>query len=195
MSRFYFACVEAVSAAIFLIPLYYYLNKFRFRNKATTSAAFLFALYLCTVYAMAGLPNICYIRFDPKYNFIPFLYFFSDRSSLLNIFLFMPLGLFLPALRSKFLKFGPTVLFGFLMSAFIEFFQIFTRRATDINDLITNTFGTILGYFLGKLLLHFYPKLILTEDNNELNIICVSVIVVMFFMQPFLSAYIWNFLL
>ena len=147
------------------------------------------------VYAMAGLPNITYVRFDPNFNFIPFQYFFSDRTSLLNVFLFMPLGVFLPILRSKFRNFLPTVIFGLLMSVFIETFQIFTLRATDINDLITNTSGTILGFFLGKLILKCFPQLVLTEEKNELKTVCLSVLMVMFFLQPFLSGFVWHLIL
>ena len=192
MHRLLPAFIETAAAAVFLVPIFLYLNKVKFHNLKTTAAAFLFSLYLSIVYAMAGLPNVTYVRFQPNFNFIPFQYFFTDHTSLLNVLLFVPLGVFLPILRTKFKKFLPTVLFGLLMSMFIEVFQIFTFRATDINDLITNTVGTILGYFLGKRLLRCFPQLILTEETNELKSICISVLFVMFFLQPFLSGLIWN---
>lgn len=194
MHRLLFALLETALAAVFLIPIFQYLNKKRFHNNHTTLTALLFALYLSAVYAMVGLPNITYIRFAPSFNFVPFLYFFSDVTSLLNVFLFVPLGFFLPVLRSKFRKFWPTLAFGFLMSVFIEVSQIFTHRATDVNDLITNTFGTIIGYFCGWLLLKVCPKLKLAEETNELKTICGIVLVVMFFFQPFLSNFAWNYL-
>ena len=195
MHRILSALLETALAAVFLIPIFLYLNKTKFHNIHTTLAALLFALYLSAVYAMVGMLNITYIRFDPSFNFVPFLYFFTDVTSLLNVFLFVPLGFFLPILRSKFRKFWPTLAFGFLMSVFIEVFQIFTLRATDVNDLITNTFGTIVGYFCGWLLLKAFPKLTLVEETNELKTICGSVLVVMFFFQPFLSNFVWNHLL
>jgi len=195
MHRILFTSVEAGAAAVFLIPIYYCLNRYKFRSISTTIAAFFFSLYLCTVYAMVGLPNITYVRFHPNFNYIPFRYFFSDISSLLNVILFIPLGLFLPVLRSRFQKTGFTVLFGFLMSLFIEFFQIFTMRASDINDLITNTVGTILGFFLGRFLLRYCPSLTLSEERNELKTICVTALTVMFFLQPFLSKLVWKFIL
>ena len=189
-------CFDAAVSALILVPLFLYMNRTYFHDRKRMIGYILFAVYLSGMFAVVGLPDIRYVRFDFHYNIVPFAYMFSDlTNTLLNVVLFIPLGFFLPFFWERFHRFPYAVLFGFFTSMLIESLQIFTLRATDINDLITNTFGTILGYFLGKLLLHFYPKLILSEDNNELNIICVSVFAVMFFMQPFLSAYIWNFLL
>lgn len=192
MHRILSSCLEAAFAAFFLVPIFLYLNKYKFHSKRTTSVAFLFAFYLCIVYSIVGLPNIMYVRFDPNFNFIPFLYFFSDRSTILNVFLFIPLGLFLPVLRSKFRFFLPTVLFGLVMSATIEMLQIFTLRATDINDLLTNTLGTALGYIVSRFLLKLFPQFILSEETNELKTIFISVLLVMFFLQPHLAHFMWN---
>ena len=192
MHRIFSTCVETAIAAVPLIPIFLYLNNSKFHSIKTTLTALLFALYLAAVYAMVGLPNILYARFDPHFNFTPFQYMFSDETTILNVLLFLPLGFFLPVLRSKFRTFGATVLFGFCMSLFIEILQIFTYRATDINDLMTNTAGTILGYFAGRLLLKTFPGIVLTEETKELRTICFTVLLVMFFVQPFLSSLIWN---
>lgn len=37
---------------------------------------------------------------------------------------------------------------GFAMTSFIEIAQIFTGRATDIDDIITNIAGTLVGYLI-----------------------------------------------
>lgn len=37
---------------------------------------------------------------------------------------------------------------GLAMTSFIEIAQIFTGRATDIDDIITNIAGTLIGYLL-----------------------------------------------
>lgn len=192
MNRILFSCVEVAAAAIFLIPFFLYSNKVKFQSGKATAVALVFALYLCAVYAIVGLPNVTYFRFDPRFNFIPFRYMFSDFTTLLNVLLFMPLGFFLPVLRSKFRSFGATVLFGFCMSAFIEILQIFTLRATDINDLMTNTLGTVLGYFIGRLILMVFPQLRLAEDTKEMRTICFTVLAVMFFLQPFPSSLLWE---
>lgn len=63
-----------------------------------------------------------------------------------NVLVFVPYGFLMPiiwkSLRAK------TVLFGFLLSLFIEFSQLFIDRQTDVYDLILNTFGVLLGYII-----------------------------------------------
>uniref|UniRef100_UPI002731C1BE VanZ family protein n=1 Tax=Faecalibaculum rodentium TaxID=1702221 RepID=UPI002731C1BE len=66
----------------------------------------------------------------------------------LNVVLFVPLGFFLPWLWRTFDGLKQTALTGFLLSLGIELLQVFGLGITDINDLITNTLGTILGYGL-----------------------------------------------
>ncbi|MDD6798919.1 MAG: VanZ family protein [Firmicutes bacterium] len=66
-----------------------------------------------------------------------------------NIVVFMPLGVFIPALWK--LSFAKTVLCGFFSSLFIEISQLFIHRHSDIDDLILNTFGAAAGYALWKL--------------------------------------------
>ncbi|EPY6470986.1 VanZ family protein [Clostridium sporogenes] len=75
-----------------------------------------------------------------------------------NILMFGPLGLLLPLLWKCFRKFSKTVLFGFLVSFAIEFSQLFLARGTDIDDLILNTIGTMLGYLAFVILCKLFPK-------------------------------------
>ena len=54
---------------------------------------------------------------------------------------------------------GKTViLFGFALSLFIELFQLFLPRWTDIDDIILNTFGTLIGYLLYKYCVKIYNR-------------------------------------
>ena len=71
MKRFLFAGTNAAMAAIVLIPLLFFLNK-NIRNKQRTVWYCLMAIYLSGVYALAGLPTVGYIRFDPNINLVPF---------------------------------------------------------------------------------------------------------------------------
>lgn len=75
-----------------------------------------------------------------------------------NILMFGPLGLLLPLLWKYFRKFSKTVLFGFLVSFTIEFSQLFLARGTDIDDLILNTIGTMLGYLTFVVFHKLFPK-------------------------------------
>lgn len=86
--------------------------------------------------------------FDPNISILPFQQgiLFSDY---LNVLMFVPLGIFLPLMWKNYHSFKETVKYGFYLSLFIEFCQLFTRaRATDINDLITNTLGVIIGWVI-----------------------------------------------
>ena len=99
--------------------------------------------------------------FDPVLNFIP-LSSGIEISTILNIIFFMPFGFLLPTLWNKFRKFIPTVFAGFIFSLIIEVGQLFTIRATDVDDLIMNTLGTILGFILFKI-----PSIIFKKLSNK----------------------------
>lgn len=83
---------------------------------------------------------------------------------LYNILLTIPFGMYLRYYFKKNLK--TTVLYTFLLSLFFELTQlsglyfIYPRgyRLFDVDDLILNTSGGLLGYFLGGLLTLFLPK-------------------------------------
>lgn len=66
-----------------------------------------------------------------------------------NIIMFMPIGFFLPLLWH--LSNKKVITLGFVFSLVIEICQIFLPRGTDIDDLILNTMGTILGLLLYKI--------------------------------------------
>ena len=51
-----------------------------------------------------------------------------------------------------------TVSIGFLFSLFIEAAQLFSFRATDIDDLLMNTMGTWLGYLLFLAINRIFPR-------------------------------------
>lgn len=193
MHRILFMFLDAGLAAIVLVPLFLILNKQYFRNLTKTVCYIFFAIYLSAVYAVVGLPTVNYSRFDPNFNVIPFAYMFSDyMNSLLNVLLFMPLGFALPVFWKDFKKLFPTVLFGFSTSLLIEVLQIFTFRATDVNDLMTNTFGTILGWCAARILLQIFHSIIPSWKTKEAYVVCGLSFAVMFFIQPFLADLIWK---
>ncbi|WP_099974546.1 VanZ family protein [Lactobacillus terrae] len=66
-----------------------------------------------------------------------------------NILWFIPIGIFLPYLWSKNMKFYHIVIYGALISLSIETLQFFLATGvSDIDDVITNTIGAIVGYIL-----------------------------------------------
>ena len=76
-----------------------------------------------------------------------------------NIALFVPFGCLLPrALPNQNFTWWKTLLIGFGFSLIVETTQLVTHRGCfDLDDLFHNSFGTVLGYALGKCVL-FYTR-------------------------------------
>lgn len=81
----------------------------------------------------------------------------------MNVVLFVPLGFFL-AYRGR-RSFGATVLIGLAISLAIELTQgtglwglaPCPYRLADVDDLLTNTAGALLGWFIGRAAIRFLP--------------------------------------
>lgn len=146
---------------------------------------YLFMLYLMiSLVEVVGFPtfnqlqrisNLNQSLFNLELNFIPFKNGI-EISSILNIIFFMPFGFLLPTLWNKFRSLLPTALNGILFSLIIEASQMFVPyRATDINDLIMNTLGTICGWLLFKGMSNIFNNLsnktIFNNSSNDLLLI------------------------
>lgn len=191
MLRIHSVCLDAFIAALILIPVTYILNRFFWKNTEKAVGFIIFSVYLAGVFSVAGLPDIRYIRFCPHFNFQPFAYMFSDfTNSFLNVVMFLPMGLLLPLLWNHFRALPRTLIFGFCVSLLIEFLQIFTYRASDVNDLITNTAGTLTGWLAAKGILFLMPQLKSSDNQREVYIISLIAVSVMIFLHPFLSEWI-----
>jgi glycopeptide antibiotics resistance protein len=78
-------------------------------------------------------------------------YIVALRNIVGNILLFMPLGFSIP-LRFKVNKFWKVMLLGFFISFLVEVIQLFTSiRSFDVDDLILNTLGAIIGFVFYRL--------------------------------------------
>lgn len=89
-----------------------------------------------------------------KVNLIPFVYLFdypTMREALLNLIgntaMFIPLGIVWPSVFKKLDNAAKAILAGFGFSLAIEIVQLpFYGRTSDIDDLILNTVGYLIGY-------------------------------------------------
>ncbi len=137
----------------------YFLFLRRIGKKQTAghiAASFVFCFYLISVLTATG---IC-IRpsFSPRIVYIPFTDMIRGPvDTVLNILLFIPFGFFLPLLYKEYDSIGRVALLGFLLSLSIEIIQMFGFGTTDINDLITNTIGSCVGYSIFKSLITVIP--------------------------------------
>lgn len=189
MSRLFASGIETIAAAFWLVPIFLILNITIIHNIKRTFCYTLFALYLATVYAVTGMPSIQYMRFDINLNLIPFVAMASEvETTILNVILFIPLGLLAPLLWENFRSFKTTVLLGLSFTLFIELSQLLTYRATDINDIITNLTGTIIGYGLSKC---FIKSLSAHHSTRDFYEIVGLVLVVMFFLHQISSEWLW----
>lgn len=110
-------------------------------------------------------------------NFIPYLLYQAIKGQLnwaslvryeiphfaVNIALFVPLGVALPFVYKKATLYK-AALAGLILSLHIEFLQIFIARDSDIDDVICNALGAVLGYVLYLLMKKLFPKF--TEKCN-----------------------------
>ena len=114
---------------------------------------FIFLYYVYLVLETTGIGTIWEIGLYPgmklqeEINLIPFRDGIS-LSMILNVVMFMPLGFLLPLLWKEFQSLVRTAIIGFCFSCGIEFCQLFNRRVSDVDDLLMNTLGAILGWLL-----------------------------------------------
>ncbi len=193
MYRLRYIAIDVLTAAAVMLPLLAILWKAAYHNAAKTLVHGMFALYLAAVWSAVGMPSVWSVDFDPALNFVPFVDMVSDfKNAMLNVVLFVPLGLLLPLLWKRYRGLKRTVLFGFGMSLSIEVLQLFTFRTTDINDLITNVTGTVLGYLLARWLLPKVPaRWKPGENGRELAGIMGMTALVMGVIQPLLASALW----
>lgn len=197
MYRIYSALIEIMAAAVFIIPVWFIYNKLFFHSVKRTIVYIVFGFYLTAVLALVGFPNVTILKLDFSVNLVPFVDMISDfANACLNILLFVPFGFFLPTLWSGFRSKKSIILTGFITTCFIEITQLFTFRTTDINDNFTNIVGTIIGYYLSKLITKNFTRHTLSNSkNSDFCVICLSVAFIMFFLQPFVSSLLWEIVL
>lgn len=115
-----------------------------------------------------------YIRFfdnTPSWQFVPTviankeilksekMLYMLICDAIVNILMFIPLGVLLPILWRK-VTLLKTTFIGFACTVFIEIIQGFLNRNSNIDDVITNTVGAVLGYVLYLVIRKIFPKFI-----------------------------------
>ena len=160
--------VDIVPPAVILLPellIWFCLSpKYGVNYKAgPKSGIVLFTLYLLAVCSVVGVPGIKYMHIVFSINLLPLVDMLNDpvRSTmlnLLNVLMFVPLGFLTPFIWPYFRSLRRMALTGLGFSLSIELVQLFSWRSTDIDDLITNTLGAVLGYWLFTLAYRFWKK-------------------------------------
>ncbi len=206
MVRLLSAGIDCFSSVIFILPAVLLLQPvYKRQNMAKFFMVLIFALYSMAVFSLVGIPAITTLRVDFKFNLIPLIDIFNSpveyiKNTILNVLLFMPMGFLLPVIWKDYRSIRKTVFTGLAVSIMIELLQIFTFRLTDIDDLITNTFGTFLGYECGKLFSFRLPwKIRRNHKNTSVKykpvVILAVVLLIAFFLKPLVSNAVWTVVL
>lgn len=168
-----------ISTLPFLIPYQVYLS-FQGHNGGPKLSiehrvmVFIFVYYLTGVLSFTGIPSLMDILQNSfgiitskglvfpshEINLVLFYWFAGGiRPYLENIVLFMPLGLMPPLIWRPYETLWKTALCGIAFSLLIEMSQLFNERVTDIDDLLMNTLGTLIGWAIFRLLKNNVSKL------------------------------------
>lgn len=199
--------IDIFSSVVFVVPAVLLLQYVVLRQKdpLKTAAVMVLAFYLMAVFSLTGIPTIRSIHADLTFNLIPLIDIVNSpidyiRNTILNILLFVPLGVLLPVMWKEFRSRRSMAIAGLLLSLFIEALQIFTFRLTDVDDLITNTAGAAAGYYLSRRFLFkrtvdLSKKGKIRRDRREAFLIFAMVFLIAFFLKPLISDGIWGMIL
>ena len=189
---FNFNIITIYSLLCALIPciVYIYFKK----KKSYIFFSILYVLYIWQIYDLTGIGSLSDILYSlssnseiikANINLTPLTNI--TLGFILNIIMFIPLGFLLPFLWKKYQKLTPTLLFGFLFSLFIELSQLITLRATDIDDLIANTLGALIGYLIWKIYMKIFNKSLENPNSKDAFLyIMISYLGTFFFYYPLL---------
>lgn len=195
MYRILYALVETAAAGVFLLPLFLFYRRLAAHSRIQMLCSILFGFYFAAVLALVGFPSMLDHSPDVTLNLVPLAGIPADfKNACLNILLFVPLGIFLPLFWDSCQSLRRTLLFALCVTLGIELSQLFTLRATDINDILTNLAGTAIGYFAAIHAKKVLPA-VSSPNGKEPILFCIVTAAVFFFAQPFVSAFFWELLL
>ncbi len=154
--------ITVMLPALIFTAIFYLSKKNQDQKAAAWHSLFLlvFAFYLFGVFHYTGSGTVFDIRqygLPPRadeINLVPFSAASIDLTGYgLNVLLFVPLGFLLPFLWESYDSLARAGAAGFLLSLLVEVSQLLNIRATDVDDLILNTLGTVFGLLFFRLYL------------------------------------------
>ena len=154
----FFAYEMLVSLISFLVFFLIFRKKQKQRgviySRYHVLAAVVFAVYVVGVYHFTGAGTI-YDGFryqlvwrKEQLNLLPFSNEIDIAAYVLNILLFVPLGLLAPILWRRMNKLFNVIGISFFFTLLIEISQLLNNRCTDVDDILLNVFGAVIGYVI-----------------------------------------------
>lgn len=111
--------------------------------------------YASDVISYNIIPFKTIVRYFKGFNLYPLNVWFFNLFG--NVLAFIPFGFFLPIVFKRVSNIKNIMLYGILFSLFIEILQLTTRLGSfDIDDIILNTIGTVLGFYIMKVIDFLY---------------------------------------
>ena len=184
--------LPAVIPFLLAFILYAHAQKKRDAGLKTGTAilVILLGLYATAVYHVTGAGTLYdalryRFSFSPEQiNLLPFSRKIDPVGYLLNLVLFLPLGILAPILRGN----RRPLLFaagaGAAFSLLIEGSQLLNNRSTDIDDLILNTMGAVLGAALYRVWARRRNE---TDQGGSVSM----TVFIMSFLVPFLGRFLF----
>lgn len=146
---------EFVPFLVVLMWLRYKKGKFTATySKAHYILPVVFALYIMAVFHITGVGTVydaMTVEFEEmkeRINLIPFSQEIDVIGYLLNIVMFVPFGFLVPLIWKEMGKLSHILTTGFALSLLIELSQLFSYRGTDVDDIILNTLGAVVGFLV-----------------------------------------------
>ena len=167
--------------AIILMRFFYFKNnrqKFVFYDEMKRLFSIIYIWLLFEILTMTE------INTNSGVNLVPFSEIFRynigtnmfNYNVLGNILIFIPLGFII----SEYIKpknIWPVIFTTAITSIVVEFVQLKIGRSFDIDDIILNLVGAILGYFIYKFFTWIYQKLPdFCKKESIKNIVCIVII-------------------
>ncbi len=173
-------------------------------SKSSCVMLVIFSIYIIGVYHFTStgtLYNGLIYQLEMRKDLINLIPFSSDIDFIgyfLNAVLFVPLGILVPLIYKKMDKLKYIFGTGLGFSMLIEISQLLNNRRTDIDDLILNTVGAIIGFALYKIFNKYTYSKYQLNDKIPMVIMVVSILVIfigrfMFFNEMGIARLLYGF--
>lgn len=135
---------------------------------------FLLGEYLITLFSITVSPmyGFSFPKLSGTLNVVPFRVLSTVVNNPMNFFgnvlLFIPLGVIIVFLSKKYWRVS-ALLIGPCLSILIEVIQLFNIRGTDVDDVILNSIGYVIGWLFGVILIQtssFLRRCMLKESKS-----------------------------
>lgn len=161
--------IMSVVSLIFYAPIYF-MNRKKYGKRPFLRHLSIFIFIGVTVSLFYATLFVGGIDFHPEYHFInlhPFIWMKETYAMgagkmaeqlALNLGMMIPMGFILPVVFERIRKFPKTVVCVIILITAIETIQYFIGRSADVDDLIMNTLGSMIGYGIFALCNRFFGK-------------------------------------